>query len=287
MSTTAIFDANYMARRAYFARAKKAADVPKDLVVFGFLVDVAAVLKLLDATTAAFCFDAGESKRREVFPNYKCSRVTKYKKMNAAERKAENEYYRQLEKIPYYLEQIGYANIFQQPGYEADDLMAECCNGFPGRKFLISSDKDLFQLLTSQVSCWNPQQKKMTSVTSFYRTWGISPADWVEVKAIAGCKTDDVAGVFGVGEATAAKFIRKELTTDSIAYRSILKAEPRIEKNIQLVRLPFPGTQACEPQGADFPHEDGWRSVSKKLRVPDLSTLLPGARRERVLRDGM
>jgi len=280
MTVTAIVDVNYMARRAYYSRANLELE---NGVIFGFLRDVAAELQFFAADTAVFCFDSLKSERMKIDPQYKCSRAERLKKMNADEYKAEMKFYEQVIALPRYLRKIGYANIFQQDGYEADDLMAACCNSFPGRKFLISADRDLFQLLTSQVSCWNPQQKKMTSLTSFQKKYEIGPDEWVSVKAIAGCGTDDITGVRGVGEKTAIKYLRRDLGRHTAAYGAIRAATARIDTNRVLVRLPFPGCRACEPQPDDNPTADGWARAARKLGIPILARLAPGGRRKRVV----
>lgn len=62
------------------------------------------------------------------------------------------------------------------------------------------------------------------------------------VKAIAGCKTDEVPGVERVGEVTAIKFIKGELKDSTKAYLNIINSYPIIERNTRLVVLPFLGT---------------------------------------------
>lgn len=272
---TAIFDANYMARRAFFSATGR--DLENG-TVFGFLRDVAAALEYLSATTAVFCWDSALSKRFEIFPGYKASRAERYKKMDADERKREHGFQIDIVRISDHLRDIGYANIFRQRGYEADDLIAAACAGFTGRKYLVSSDKDLWQLLAPDVSCWNPQQKKMTTRVSFCRSYKILPENWVEVKVIAGCETDDIPGVSGFGEPTAVKYIRDGLPKKSKLYGRIEAAAERVELNRRLVRLPFPGTQPCRPQPGDNPTAANWAAVAKKLQMPFLAGLFPGGR---------
>lgn len=270
--SVAIFDANYMARRAFYSGAGQELD---NGTIFGFLRDTAGVIEFLQAGTAVFCFDSEFSERLKIYPDYKKERKARLKKLTDAEYERETEFYIQIAKLPGILADIGYRNIFKQNGYEADDLMADCTKRFRGRKFLISSDRDLFQLLTDRVSCWNPQQKKMTSKTSFERTYEIPPDEWVAVKAIAGCDSDDIAGVYGVGEKTAIKYIRGDLSKKTQAYEKIKAAKEQTQQNRILVRLPFPGTMTCEPRTDDNPTADGWAAVAKKLKMPFLKRMFP------------
>jgi hypothetical protein len=143
--------------------------------------------------------------------------------------------------------------------------------------FVVSSDKDLWQLISERVSCWNPQTKKLISLRGFKKIYGIEPDDWIRVKSIAGCATDDIPGIVGVGEATAAKYLRGTLKKDSLAFGRIEAADDMICKNRVLVRLPFPGTQKCEPQKHDNPTPAGWRAAALGLDMPGLLKLLERA----------
>ena len=275
MSNTAIFDAGYLARRAFFAMGRRAR-FPNS-TIFGFLRDVLAACDFLQAETAAFCFDSTESERRRIYADYKISRNRRYQKMTTAERVQEAEFHIDVARLPQILNTIGYQNVFYQKGYEADDLMASAVGYFPGRLFLVSADKDLWQLISERVSCWNPQTKKLMSLRGFYKIYGIEPDDWIRVKSIAGCNTDDIPGVPGVGDVTAAKYLRGELKADSMAFERIGEAEEMISRNRVLVRLPFPGTQNCEPQINDRPTPAGWRAAASDLDMPGLHKLLERA----------
>lgn len=270
--SVAIFDANYMARRAHYSNAGLSLE---NGAIFGFLRDVAGTVEFLRAETAVFCFDSEFSERLKIYPDYKKERKARLKKLTEAEYEREIDFHRQIAKLPNILTEIGYQNIFDQRGYEADDLIADCCKRFHGRKFLISSDRDLFQLLTDRVSCWNPQQKKMTTKTSFERTYEIPPEEWVAVKAIAGCSSDDIVGVYGVGEKTAIKYIRGDLSKKTQAYGKIKTTKEQTQQNRILVRLPFPGTMECLPRTDDNPTADGWAAVAKKLKMPFLKRMFP------------
>ena len=63
------------------------------------------------------------------------------------------------------------------------------------------------------------------------------------VKTLAGCSSDEVPGIRGVGEMTACKWLRKELKEKSVAFQKIADSREEVERrNIPLVKLPFEGT---------------------------------------------
>ena len=70
----------------------------------------------------------------------------------------------------------------------------------------------------------------------------VTPEDWGKVKAIAGCSSDGVPGVSGVGESTACKYLTKMLPKTYKTYKTIEKSTELINFNKQLVILPFKGT---------------------------------------------
>jgi len=108
---------------------------------------------------------------------------------------------------------------------------------------IASSDDDLLQLLSPYTSIYNLGRKERYTEQKFIQDYGIQPQEWVEVKKIAGCSGDNVPGVPGVGEKTAIRYLRGELNPDTKAYQKIEQGRKIIERNEDLVSLPFPGTK--------------------------------------------
>jgi hypothetical protein len=152
----------------------------------------------------AFCFDHGKPKRARLYPAYKANR----KPESIEDKEHRSERNRQINLLRNeYLPAIGFKNVFWQEGYEADDLIASIVrsNARLTDIAILSSDKDLYQLLSPRVFMWN--RGKKTTLQSFYQEWGIKPDRWAEVKAMAGCTSDNIEGIDGVGEKTAIKFL--------------------------------------------------------------------------------
>jgi DNA polymerase-1 len=97
----------------------------------------------------------------------------------------------------------------------------------------------MFQCLRPGVELLNPISKRVTTEGDFKEEWGLDPSDWATVLAIAGCDTDDVPGVEGVGLITAAKYLRGELSDTAIARQRIGEGLTLIERNRRLVTLPY------------------------------------------------
>ena len=204
-----------------------------------------------DTEHIAFCFDSRTSKRQKMYPLYKEKRRIREQEATEEERKNKQVFYDQVQLLRReYLPNIGFKNIFVQGGYEADDIIASLVKNTilqsGDRAVIISSDSDLLQLLEPWCILWNPTKEKTISSLSFQKEWGISPVQWAEVKAWAGCSSDSVPGVPGVGEKTAAKYLRGELDPKLKKYKEITNNLGIYTHNIKLVRLPLEGVDTFQ-----------------------------------------
>lgn len=243
MNPALVFDGTYLCHRAFHSTGGLEYQGVKTGVLYGFFRDLLSVQELFGTKKIVICFDGPYSLREAQFPGYKSSRRATHDDPETAACRAE--LYDSIEKLRlHYLPKAGFRNIWWVMGYEADDLMATATAEIVARGrevILIAADKDLLQLLSPAVSMWNPIKKQITTDVTFEQEWGISPSQWADVKAIAGCSTDDVDGVQGVGEKTAAKFLSGKLNPTSKAFEKITKANEIWRRNLPLVRLPFDG----------------------------------------------
>lgn len=269
--TWLLVDSNYLCYRAFHTMGHLSYGGKSTGVIYGFLKEVLTLMDLHCTTDIVFCFDRGCDKREEIYPKYKSSRRERYTNATAPEKEARESLETQIHQLrTSILQKIGFQNVFWQWGFEADDLIATLCNQLvQDQCIIVSSDHDLFQLIGPRVRIWNPHSKKMTSLKTFEREWGISPSQWADVKAIAGCATDDIEGVRGVGEKTAAKFLAGKLKPESSAYNKIVLGNSFWKRNLKLVRLPFPGVLPIELQFDKVTNEK-WEAVSRKLGMTSL-----------------
>ncbi|HLG80293.1 MAG TPA: DNA polymerase I [Bradyrhizobium sp.] len=98
----------------------------------------------------------------------------------------------------------------EQAGFEADDLIATyvrqaCERGATAT--IVSSDKDLMQLVTDCVTMYDTMKDRRIGVPEVIEKFGVPPEKVVEVQALAGDSTDNVPGVPGIGIKTAAQLI--------------------------------------------------------------------------------
>src|ERR1700736_145878 len=98
----------------------------------------------------------------------------------------------------------------EQNGFEADDLIATYAREAGERgatTTIVSSDKDLMQLVTDKVVMFDTMKDRRIGIPEVIEKFGVPPAKVVEVQALAGDSTDNVPGVPGIGVKTAAQLI--------------------------------------------------------------------------------
>jgi len=221
-------------------------------VVFGFLKQLLVLSRQLESTRFVFVWDSKESLRKLHYPNYKAKRR---KDKTPEELEELKDCFWQFHELrTTVLPKFGFENIFHQSGYEADDLIAVICQDYPKEEIaIVSSDHDLHQLLTANHYIYDNTKKKKFTQDDFLDSWALAPRDWALVKSIAGCTTDNVEGIKGVGDTKAVQYVRGVLPERYQVYKRIIseKGQDIIHRNRFLVELPFLGTKHIKLQDDD------------------------------------
>lgn len=238
-----MLDCNHLCYRARYASGSTDPDDIKIATMFGFIRDVDSIRSHHKCRNVAFCWDAGPYKRAEIYPEYKAHR---HEKEMLPEDKAFQQAVQELRKT--ILPEMGYKNIFWYKGFEGDDLIASLAQNLSEEDtaVIVSTDHDMFQLLNFNISIFN--HKKFMTYSRFVQEYGVYPHQWAKIKAMSGCSSDNIQGITGVGEKTAIKYLRKELSPTAKAYQTIRASRDIVMRNKRLVRLPFEGTPIMELQ---------------------------------------
>jgi DNA polymerase-1 len=263
-----LLDSNYLCHRAKWAMGNLMYEGKPTGVIYGFLQTVLQLQRQFKTSNIAFCFDSRSSLRKKAYPEYKAHRK-QYQILTEKEQLWENEFRKQIQLLrKSYLPMIGFNNIFIQKGYESDDLLAKLALDITkGDVAIITADEDLFQCINKNVFVYNPQKKLYMTYQRFYNYYGIKPWEWRLVKALAGCASDNIKGLHGIGEKTALKWIQGTLTnTNSKAYKTLDSQESAsvFNFNYPLVKLPLKGTKNMQLQNDNI-SKDGWQYVCNKL----------------------
>jgi len=161
-------------------------------------------------------------------------------------------------------------------GYEADDIIATLsvqAREAGGRVTIISSDKDLMQLVGGGVEMLDAMKNRRIDVDGVHEKFGVGPERVVDVQALAGDSVDNVPGAPGIGIKTAALLINEYGNLEDLLDRaaeikqpkrreSLIENREQIEMSKRLVQLD------CETP-LDFTLDD------LEVRDPEPETLLP------------
>ena len=132
----------------------------------------------------------------------------------------------------------------EMQGYEADDLIATYTNqalSVGADVTIISSDKDLMQLVGPHVILYDTMKDKRLSIPDVIEKWGVPPEKMIELQSLTGDTADNVPGVPGIGPKTAAALLEEYGDLESLITRAgEIKQDKRrisILENIDKIRL--------------------------------------------------
>ena len=103
--------------------------------------------------------------------------------------------------------------------YEADDLIATYAkqiSNLGAKVTVISSDKDLMQLVSKDIRLFDPMKSKVIGEKEVIEKFGVKPSQVVDVQSLAGDSSDNITGVPGIGIKTAAELIKKYKFLDTL-----------------------------------------------------------------------
>ncbi|NIA68034.1 DNA polymerase I [Pelagibius litoralis] len=217
--------------RAYFAiPPRSTADGRPVNATFGFTNMLIKLLRDSDADGIAVIFDkSGKTFRNEIYPEYKAHRPEAPEDLVpqfAAIREATKAF-----NLP----------CIEMEGYEADDLIATYARQAKEAGIevtVVSSDKDLMQLVDGGIAMLDPMKDKTIGPDEVMEKFGVAPEKVIDVQALAGDSTDNVPGVPGIGIKTAAQLINEYGDLESLLERAgEIKQNKRREKLIENAEL--------------------------------------------------
>jgi len=97
-------------------------------------------------------------------------------------------------------------------GYEADDIIATYCKLAEKQKIdsiIVSSDKDLMQLVTKEITMLDPMKNKKIGIDQVIEKFGLPPEKVIQIQALTGDKVDNIPGAPGIGPKTALQLIQE------------------------------------------------------------------------------
>ncbi|MGW5112434.1 DNA polymerase I [Nocardia sp. NPDC004123] len=206
--TLLLLDGHSLAYRAFYALPAenfKTQSGQTTNAVYGFTAMLINLLRDEKPTHVAAAFDVSRKTfRTEAFPEYKANRIS-----------TPDEFRGQVETTQEVLGALGIP-VMAIEGYEADDLIATLTTqavpeGF--RVLIVTGDRDSLQLVNDNVTVLYPK-KGVSELTRFTpaaveEKYGLTPQQYPDFAALRGDPSDNLPGIPGVGEKTAAKWVRE------------------------------------------------------------------------------
>ncbi|MCR5294291.1 MAG: DNA polymerase I [Lachnospiraceae bacterium] len=204
-----LIDGHSLMFRAFYGMppAMTAPDGTHTNAIYGFLAILFKILGDEKPDYLAVAFDtAAPTFRHEKYEAYKGTR-----------QKAPDEFHEQIPLIKEVLDAMGIAHM-ELPGWEADDILGTLA-GIYERKgaevLLISGDRDLLQIATDRIRIVIPKTRGGQTTYESYlaadveKAMGVTPKEFIDMKALMGDSSDNIPGLPGVGPKTASAIIAR------------------------------------------------------------------------------
>lgn len=235
-----LLDGSALAYRAHFAMARSNLSSPDGRSVggvYGFASELQRLLERERPSHCAVVFDtSAPTFRHEMYDEYKATR-----------QKMPEDLAEQLPLMKQVAELLGFV-VLEKDGFEADDIigtLAKQAETAGGEAFLVTGDKDFMQLVTDRVKLYNIMKKgeevAIIGPGEVEEKFGVPPAQVVDVLGLMGDTSDNVPGVPGVGQKTAAKLVQTHGSVEKLLENPSADVSPRIRtklaENDELARL--------------------------------------------------
>jgi DNA polymerase-1 len=261
-----LIDGNSYVYRAYYAIRKLTTSrgFPTN-AIYGFTNMLLKIIREKKPDSIVVSFDSPvPTERHRIYEEYKAHRPEAPEEL--------------VEQIPH-IKKIVSAfniNIFEVPGYEADDLLGTIAKKAASEGidvFIVTGDKDMLQLVDKKVKIYDPMKDKILDEGYIKERFSVEPERIIEFMALAGDAVDNIPGIKGIGEKTA-----KELLSDFKSLEDLLNNTNRIRKdklrllvseNADIVRL----SKKLATIDISVPIDIDTEKF--RLREPDWPSLLP------------
>ena len=225
MDRLMLLDGNGLIYRGYFALIEQPLTTSKgELVsaVFGFTNIVLRALQDVHPTHMAVAFDLpAPTFRHERFAEYKATRT-----------RMPDEMREQIPKVRRVVAALGIP-VYEMEGFEADDVIATLVGQAEAADLettILTGDLDMLQLVSEHTKLMVSLRGGIANTVAYDlaridERWGLRPDQMLDYKALKGDPTDNIPGVPGVGEKTAAKLVATYVTLDAM-YEAIDTVQP-------------------------------------------------------------
>lgn len=218
-----LIDGTAFLYRAFYAiRGLTAKDGTPTNAVFGFTNMLLKLIRNRKPEALAVAFDAGgKTHRHELYEAYKAQRP-----------ETPDELITQFPLAHKMLEAMN-VPVFSIRGVEADDILgtlAEQQKKLGHEVFIVSSDKDMLQLVDARVRVYDPMKDKETDAAGVEKKLGVPPERVTEYMALVGDASDNIPGIKGIGDKSARSLLEQFGSLEEMFERAGEIEKPRMRK---------------------------------------------------------
>ncbi len=194
--------------------------------LYGFINMMNKIIKEEQPNYIMVAFDKGKTFRHDQYKDYKAGRMA-----------VPDELKMQFPKAKEVLNSMGIKH-FEIDNYEADDIIGTLSKIVDEEDqfiaTIISSDKDLLQLISDEVTVKLLKQSDyiMMNRDEFFKTYQVEPIRMIDLKALMGDSSDNIPGVKGIGEKTAIQLLSKYGSLDGV-YEHLDEISPKTREKLE------------------------------------------------------
>jgi DNA polymerase-1 len=196
--------------------------------IFGFVKMILTLFGKKTPQYAAIVFDVkGPTFRHEIYPEYKANRPPPPDDL--------------IIQIPCIKDAVRGFNVraIEKMGYEADDIIGTLARKAEAKSFdvvIVTGDKDFRQLITDKIALWDTMKDKFTDYPTFVAENELEPQQIIDVMGLAGDRSDNIPGVPGVGEKTAAGLIRSYGSLEGVLEHLAEIKKKKLKENLEMAQ---------------------------------------------------
>lgn len=199
------------------------------------------------------CWDAGRSKQRmSIYPEYKGNRDAKKAERTEEEQAAYRQFIDQMEQLHANLPKFGVRSL-KIRGWEGDDLVYVVSQLVDDICVIVSTDKDMLQLVSDRIFVWSPFKEQLITPKNFQAVVGVPQSSYLSYRILVGDSSDNINGVAGVGDKTAKDLLLKYANIDGIkANQAALMKSKRTAKIFEDLSLLERNDKLMNLKNVDF-----------------------------------
>jgi DNA polymerase-1 len=221
-----LIDGNSLLYRSYYAiqRLSTSQGFPTN-AIYGFISSLRKLIEQEKPHYLGIVFDTGKPTiRHQLFKAYKAHRKPMPEDL--------------IPQVPVLKKVIRAMNIpvFEYENYEADDVLGSLAQKAGEKRIpavLVSTDKDLLQLVDENTTVYNPAKEFYLDEAKVQEVFGVAPSQVIDVLSLWGDPSDNVPGVPGIGEKTSKQLIHQFGSLENLLHRLSEIKNPRLREKIE------------------------------------------------------